>query len=277
MGENGDPFRASGYDGQITLDGTAVALHREGFKARLSAGKSKRRRFAMARIAAAVLVSLVVAPGALAIGDNTRAGETVIARFKWSVTGSMEHMRSISNTSSCDAAGAGLVRAAFTGAGRGTLKVVRSSVPGITRYDYAFDPKVRLRSTVTKIDNTTQNPPEAAEDVCRPTDKSGCGTRALKGSFGYLQDVSFEGRLEFLVQGIGKAFGAPYCEDGGFIDFGRIDALRDLPKLYPGVPSPKKLARRRKRFTLTVHRRDSRNNGADVQSRALSVTFTPLR
>jgi len=58
---------------------------------------------------------------------------------------------------------------------------------------------------------------------------------------------------------------------------GSLLNARYLPKLYPGVPSPKKLAQRRKRFTLTVHRRDSRNKGADVQSRTLTVTFTPLR
>ena len=214
------------------------------------------------------LVALVVAPAALAAG-----GSTVIARFKWSVTGSMKHTWSITNTDPCAPVGGGLVRATFTAPGRGAFKVVRNAYG--TTYDY--DPQMNLRGKVTEIDNTTQNPPEFAGDVCRPTNKSGCGTRALKDGYGYLQDVSGVGKpLEFMGTDFGNAFSAGDCEHGGFGDFGRINA-RYLPKLYPGVPSPKKLAQRRKRFTLTVHRRDSRNKGADVQSRTLTVTFTPLR
>lgn len=237
------------------------------------------RRLALARVAVAALVSLVVAPAAVAAGDNTHTGETVVARFKWSVTGSMGHTWSITSTFPCDPVGSGLVEATFTATSRSAFKVVRGrNEVGTTYYNYDFDPATNaLRGRITKIDNTTQNPPEFEGSACRPTDESGCGTRALKDGSGFLQDVSGQAKpLEFQAFGIRNAFSAGDCEDGGFEDFGRVN-LRDLPKLYPGVPSPKKLAQRRKRFTLTVHRRDSRNNGADVQSRTLAVTFTPLR
>lgn len=216
----------------------------------------------------AALVALVVATPALASG-----GSAVIARFKWSVTGSMEHTWSITNTDPCGPVGDGLVRATFTGTGRGAFKVVRNAYG--TTYDY--DPQMNLRGKVTEIDNTTQNPPQSEGDVCRPTDKSGCGTRKLKDGFGYLNPGGAGGKpLEFVGTDFGNAFSVGDCEHGGFGDFGRINAYF-LPALVPGVPPPKKLAQRRKMFTVTVHRRDSRAHVADVQSRTLTVKFTPLR
>jgi hypothetical protein len=192
----------------------------------------------LARIGVTAVVALGVATPALASG-----GSTVIARFKWSVAGSMKHTWSITSTDPCGPVGGGLVRATFTGTGRGAFKVERNAYG--TGYNY--DPQMNLRGKVTEIDNTTQNPPEFEGDVCRPTDKSGCGTRKLKDGFGYLEDVSGVGKpLEFVGTDFGNAFSVGDCEHGGFGDFGRINAYY-LPKLYPGVPPPKKLAQRRKR------------------------------
>lgn len=213
-----------------------------------------------------VLAILVAAPAALAAG-----GSTVLARFKWSVTGSMKHSWSITSGEPCAPVGSGRVSARFKASGRGAFKVSRNAYG--TTYDY--DPQLTLRGKVTETDNTTQNPPEPG-GVCTPTDKSGCGTRKLKDGFGYLQDVSGVGKpLEFVGTDFGNAFSAGDCEHGGFGDFGRV-AGRNLPKLYPGVPSAKKLARHRRTFSVTAHRRDSRAHGADVQSRTVTVKFTPL-
>jgi hypothetical protein len=185
----------------------------------------------------------------------------------------MTHTWTISNSGACDPTGAGKVTAKFTGVGRGSFKVERNAYGTF----YNYDPQLNLHGKVTELDNTTQNPPESPGQVCRPTDKSGCGTRKLKDGFGYLQDVSGVGKpLEFRATDFGNAFSAGDCEHGGFADFGRVRGA-DLPKLYPGVPSAKKLASRHNAFTVHITRRDSRSNGADVQSRSVAIKFTRLR
>lgn len=213
-----------------------------------------------------------LAAAVLAAPASGAGGNTVVARFKWSVTGSMTHTWNIAGSDPCQPAGGGTVKATFSGSGRGAFKVERNQYGTV----YNYDPQISLHGKITELDNTAQNPPETPDETCPPTDKSGCGTRKLKDGLGYLQDVSGVGKpLEFLGTDFGNAFSAGDCEHGGFDDFGRIQGA-DLPKLYPGVPSAKRLAQRHKTFTVTVHRKDRGNHGADVQSRTVSVTFKRL-
>jgi hypothetical protein len=219
-------------------------------------------------IGAILAIVLLVAPAAFAAGGNT-----VLARFKWSVSGSLKHAWSISSTDPCAPVGDGLISATFTGKGRDALKVERNQY-GTT---YNFDPQLNLRGKITEADNTTQNPPEAGDSPCRPTDKSRCGTRALKDGFGYLEPGANNGfLLDWEAVDFGNAFSAGDCETGGFGDYGRVSG-RFLPKFYPGVPAPKALAKRHGRLVLRAKRRDSRNGGADVQTRTVTLTLTRLR
>jgi hypothetical protein len=135
---------------------------------------------------------------------------------------------------------------------------------------------MNLRGSVTETDNTTQNPGPFGEP-CNPTDKSGCGTRKLKSSYGYLQDPAGRNRLAFDATGIVNAFGSGDCGVSSN-DFGLIDG-RFLPKLHVAVPKPAKLARKRKAFSVSAQRRDSshRDNGGDQKRRSVTVKFTPQR
>jgi hypothetical protein len=218
-------------------------------------------------------VVLALALASLAVVPAARAGDATLARFKWSVAGSMQHNWTLASSEPCGVYGNGVVKLTFKGTGKGALKVTRNAY-GVF-YDY--DPQVTLRGSITMVDNTTQNPDERGEP-CRPTDKSGCGTRSLKNAFGYLQTpaVARERRLEFFGGGLGDAFSVGDCEKGEFQDFGRVNS-RYLPTLFPGVPLPAALARRRGTFTVSKTRTDKGQGTPDRQMRSVTVKFTRLR
>lgn len=183
----------------------------------------------------------------------------------------MQHDWKLASSDPCAPVGPGRINATFEGTGKGSFKVIRFG-GGLT---YEYNPGMTLRGSITETDETTQNPNDT-DSPCRPTDKSGCGTRKLKESHGFLQDNTGGIRLAFEATGVGNAFSAGDCQESGFNDFGRIDG-RTGPNLYVPVPKPAKLARKRKSFSVSAERRDSGQRGGGEQRRSVTVKFTRQR
>ena len=126
---------------------------------------------------------MVLAVGAFAIfalfavASEARGENKTVARFKWSLSGSMQHDWTLASSEPCAAVGPGRISATFKAKGKGAFKVFHNP----RGYFFDYNPQVTLKGSVTETDDTHQNPNDI-DSPCKPTDKSRCGTRQMESS-----------------------------------------------------------------------------------------------
>jgi len=150
---------------------------------------------------------------------------------RWNVTarGSVTHTWSLTDSTPCHANGGGTTTVSFTSSRPGKIKIADN---GYGLGDFSFDGTLKLKGTITALDNRTRNAPRSADEPCDsdPThpvpDTRWCKTVSFRDQLSVDQDANHRGR--YIIDGgsfvnhLNAPDGIGDCETDGFQGFAQI-------------------------------------------------------